>query len=106
MYLSDFVFFDDTSTDMVSNEFSVNPNAEALTLQVTGESIPTLTVQGVVDSTSDQWVPLATLNQSNYAFGKTITAAGIFAVSVSGVKKVRISSSGAVGGFKAYGLFV
>lgn len=106
MYLSDFVFFDDTSTDVVSNEFSVNPNAEALTLQVTGESIPTLTVQGVVDSTSDQWVPLATLNQSNYALSNTITAAGIFAISVSGVKKVRISSSGAVGGFKAYGLFV
>ena len=106
MYLSDFVFFDDTSTDMVSNEFSVNPNAETLTLQVTGESVPTLTVQGMVDSNSDQWVPLATLNQSNYAFGKNITASGIFAVSVSGVKKVRISSSGAVGGFKAYGLFV
>lgn len=106
MYLSDFVFFDDTSTDMVSNEFSVNPNAEALTLQVTGESIPTLTVQGMVDSASDQWVPLATLNQSDYALGNTITAAGIFSISVSGVKKVRISSSGAVGGFKAYGLFV
>ena len=71
MYLSDFVFFDDTSTDMVSNEFSVNPNAEALNLQVTGESVPTLTVQGMVDSTSNQWVPLATLNQSNYALGRS-----------------------------------
>lgn len=105
MYLSDFVFFDSTSTETVSNECSVNPNAGGVTIQVTGETIPELTVEGVVDTQGGEFSPVAVLAQSDYTLMGSIAAAGIYMVPTQGIKAIRLSSAGAVGGFKAYGLF-
>lgn len=105
MYLSDFVFFDDESTSAISEEFSLNQNTETMSLQISGESVPAITVQGIVDIEASEWMPLAILDQSDFDLLATISEPGIFNISVSGVKKIRLVCDGPVGGFKAYGLF-
>lgn len=105
MYLNDFVFFDADSTEKISGECAPNQNADTMTLQISGDSIPSITVEGIVDTESAEWVPLAILDQSDFDLLATIEESGVFNVGVSGIKKIRLVCGGPVGGFKAYGLF-
>lgn len=106
MYLQDFVFLNDTSTDTTSNALVVNSKAETLKLSVEGASVSNLVVQGKVNRDSATFFDLAVINLSSFATAAKIENSGLYAVDVQGIKEVRVKHSGSAGGITVYGVVV
>lgn len=108
--ISNFIFFDQSSTSTISNPFGNTSNGGALTLQVddlgTAATI-SLEVEGAVDMNNpNNYFSLKVISLENFKTMKTISSAGIYLVIISGVSLVRIKSNAAVGNFKAYAVSV
>lgn len=109
MNIAQFVFFDYTSTNPVSNTYGNMGNDGSLTLQVMAdEGVPVdLQVEGLVDMNSpDKYAPVRVVSLDTFKTSNTITEPGIYMVIISGINRIRIKSNGGVGNFKAYAVSV
>jgi len=106
MILQHFVFFDSSSTGTTSNTLAVPIDAEALSVQVTGNSSIDITVQGKADSESGNWTTLSVLNLNGFGTASKITADGIYMIGCSGLTQIRVVNGGTAGSVKVFGFLV
>lgn len=109
MNIAQFVFFDSSSTNPISNTYGNIGSGESLTLQVIAdEGTPIdLQVEGLVDMNSpDKYAPIRVVSLDTFKTTNTITEAGIYMIIISGVNNVRLKSNAGVGNFKAYAVSV
>lgn len=107
--LSQFVFYDITSTERTSNVFGNINDGSALNIQVDdfgGGLDFNLVIEGSTDMTSDSFYPLKVISLENFKTTKTIKTAGIYMAIIDGVSRVRIKSNKEVGGFKVFAVSV
>lgn len=104
MNISNFVFFDENSTSSTSNILSNPSNAATLTLEVYGSSF-NLTVEGRSDfQGEDNWHQLAAISLKDFSVLSSITEEGIYSIAFDGITQIRLTNSGSVGNFKAFGI--
>ena len=109
MNIAQFVFFDSSSTNPISNTYGNIGSGGSLTLQViAAEGTPIdLQVEGLVDMNSpDKYAPIRVVSLDTFKTTNTITEAGIYMIIISGVNNVRLTSNAGVGNFKAYAVSV
>lgn len=100
--LSTFIFFDETSTETMSNPMINSNKGEELIIQVIGDDVD-LIMYGVADVKSDERVPMGCINLSTYDVASEITEAGIYSIATSGISRFYCENNGTVGGVKVYG---
>lgn len=108
--LGNFLFFSETSKDLVSNSYGNPTNAGAMTIQVDalqdGASI-SLQVEGMNDLTRpDSYFPIKTICLGDFKAYETISAPGLYMFPIDGVQRIRIKAEGGLGTFKAYAIAV
>lgn len=102
MNTGNFLFFDSSSKDQISNPFINANNAGAITLQIEGEGMD-LQVEGLNDLTNpDLYYPIKGISLGEFKTYTNITKAGLYMFPCDGLYRIRIKSNGAVGSFKAY----
>ena len=104
MVLRDFVFFNEQSKENESNILSITDGDE-LVIQVNGSAV-NLTVKGLVDYESENYIDVSVIGLNGYSISNVITTEGIFTIPISGLSKVKIVSGGTLKGLKVYGKVV
>jgi len=108
--ISQFVFFDTSSTEQTSNVFGNISQGSALTLQVDdfgGGITLNLEVEGAADMLSpDSYYKIKVINLETFKTTSKITSAGLYMVIISGVSYIRMKSNQPVGNFKAFAVSV
>lgn len=98
--LENFIFFDNATSG--ESNILTNPNlGSQLVIQVTGTTFD-IEVLGQADINGD-FVALSAINQTNFGVGSHITAAGIYAISVGGIGKIKVRINSATGGVTVFG---
>jgi len=113
MVNSQFVFFDESSTAQVSNAFINNSMSDALIIQVddldsVSPLVHDITIEASVDQNRpDSFFPIKIIDLKDLDTKDAMAAAGIYAVGITGLNKIRLragtgSGVAAVGTFKVY----
>lgn len=107
-----FIFFDESSAESISNPFGNYSSASALTLQVddlgSGTEIG-LSVEGAADmNLPENYFPIKVISLETFKTINTITKAGLYMCVIDGIAYVRIKneSASSLGNFKAYAVSV
>lgn len=101
--LKDFIFFDETSTDTISNPMC-NPNrGEELVFQVTGDDV-NIIMYGIADiKEEDEVHPLMCINLTDMSVNNEIREAGIYVAPAQGISRFICENNGTAGSVKVYG---
>lgn len=104
MVLQDFLFLDENS-GLESNIFDIGDRGRYISFQVSGVDSSTISceIYGIVDVKSDSWVKIASTNASTIATAPAISGAGIYILSVVGLRKIKIKNTGTQGKVKVFG---
>ena len=105
-YLQNFVFLDENSTVTTSNPLVINSSAETLKLSVAGSGTLNVTVKGKIDRDAADFYDMASVKLEDYSVVATITAEGLYAVDVQGIKEVEIVNGGNAGDVTVFGVVV
>lgn len=100
--ISSFIFFDETSTETMSNPMINANRGEELVLSVTGTGID-IVMYGVADVEADEKFPMTCLNKGNYDMVEEITEAGIYMIAAEGINRFYCENKGVAGTVKVYG---
>lgn len=103
MILSDFVLLD-ANSGANSNPWYMPPEATQVTLQVHGAE--SLNVMGIVDEVEGEAASLSAINLADFSIVSEITADGIYAIGVSGIKAIAVTNNGTEGAVKVFGVCV
>lgn len=113
MNIAQFVFFDSSSTEQISNPFGNINQGSALTLQVDNLGVSSaeisLSVEGAADmNLPNNYFPIKVISLETFKTVKTITKAGLYMCIIDGVGLIRIKCNAlsALGGFKAYAVSI
>lgn len=103
MNIANFIFFDENSVDLVSNDF-VNPQAGTIMLQVEIlDGTVDLDVEAMIDlNRPTTYFPIKAVNLEDLTMSTNITKEGIYMIPFEGIQKIRLISNEAVGGFRAF----
>lgn len=102
MVFSDFVFLDEHSDKLVSDDM-INANGTELILEVLGDGDISIGVYGAV---RNEFFPLTTINMEDLDVSSDITVAGIYSVPVDGISKIKIENKEDVNTVRVYGKLV
>lgn len=107
--VSQFVFFDAQSTNQISNEVGMPPDASALMMQVTklnsGASI-NFSIEGLCDLKDPNYSKVKAVDMSDFSTNNVITKEGNYMLITQGMYKLRANSTVAVGGIKVFTNFI
>lgn len=113
MNITQFVFFDQSSTEQISKPFGNVNQGSALTLQVddlgSSELDLDLSVEGAADmKLPDNFFPIKVISLENFKTLKKITKPGLYMCIIDGIGLVRIKNNvvSSLGEFKAYAVSI
>lgn len=97
--------FLDGASAAAESKAALLENESVLTLEVTGTATEfTLKVMGTAADGQAQWVPLATINLTDFSVSDTISKTGIYSAALDGLRGVKLALESAAGGtVSAYG---
>ena len=105
MNISNFVFFDETSTSNISNPF-FNSEAGTITLQIdcqgSEENPVDLVIEWLNDLNAQNYHPISGIALDGLKLINNITSPGLYCFPCDGLYRIRMKSNGPVGNFKAY----
>lgn len=80
-------------------EYYSNLHADIISVQISGGfSSGLFHFEGLVDTDSDEWVPIAGVNLSDYSITADPTGAGIWEVPLEGLQRFRVRTETVTGG--------
>lgn len=89
--IGDKLFFNNTTTTGDS-EYLINNKANVLSLQVFGEATSfSISVLGLIDIDSDDFVPLTGINLSDFSLASNISKNGIYEYDISGIRLIKLN---------------
>lgn len=99
-------FFENQNTSNISNTF-VNPQADILTVQVSGGANAfTVAIEGRNSKDAD-WIPLAGINLTNLSVSTDgITEKGIYEFGIVGIRELRANLKSISGSVSVYGQLI
>lgn len=102
MVLSDFLFFDENSTQTTSNEWKISGRADDVMIQVDGDNVD-VTVEAMIDIYAN-YESVAVVSMDDFSTNNKITKAGLFLIPASCIQSIRLTNNGTAGSVRAYGL--
>ena len=80
-------------------EYYGNIHADIVSVQISGDmSNGVFHFEGLVDTDSDEWVPIAGVNLSDYTITADPTGAGSWEVPIEGLQRFRVRTESVTGG--------
>lgn len=90
MIIGTHTFFDESSTESISEELRVEMRAEAIMLHIEGAESVDVIIEGKAYRASIDWFPISAISMKDFSIKQEIENPGIYAVNLSGLQYIRI----------------